>query len=593
MNDSQTIPVQPFQLLWTVGFSGKRSFDSSREKEIQTALRQVIDDLGKKAAAHNAGLTTISSIARGGDVLFAETVRASDNPLPWKCLLPFSQDEFIDYDLQSTKNGNPLPIAEREKWRNRVDNCLKQSLPAPEVTSTGIDPTDDDQRDEAYLECGHRIVAESDVMVFLLREEECNNLVSEKSGMAIQQRGFGTFAVACYAHAAGLPMILLNVDAPNISATKTVLNKPEEAGIPQGMFYDPVVTKVILAATQPGDKKEIDVREEVKILSGPITPVRLGVVKTCAQLSVFAIQNQKKTLGGLITILRLHLAASALAALAATVLQLVNFDGLAKIWLILIALLALAKPGLAFIAWLLESLLHHRGNRNRETWLNARVLAELCRGFLATWPLPLQPLDARDEEDFPKFKRLIRSLRLLREQDTNAAIQGTLCQPRESKAEANMREACAGYIKERLRDQAHYYREKHSKAKSQALFWRIGFIAATWLAIILGLVLAGDRILILFGSTHFLRVVYVERILEATIIIMPFVAAHCIGMSSIMDTHRRCRRYSELSNYLERLSNTLERTDVNPSRIRLIEHAERMLIEEQHEWFSATRNLSV
>lgn len=42
-----------------------------------------------------------------------------------------------------------------------------------------------------------------------------------------------------------------------------------------------------------------------------------------------------------------------------------------------------------------------------------------------------------------------------------------------------------------------------------------------------------------------------------------------------------------------RLADTLEQTQANPSRIRLIEHAERTLTEEQHEWFSVMCNLSV
>jgi hypothetical protein len=48
-----------------------------------------------------------------------------------------------------------------------------------------------------------------------------------------------------------------------------------------------------------------------------------------------------------------------------------------------------------------------------------------------------------------------------------------------------------------------------------------------------------------------------------------------------------------MQHYLRRLADTLKNTKANPSRIRIIEHAERLMIEEQHEWFSVMRNLSV
>jgi hypothetical protein len=81
--------------------------------------------------------------------------------------------------------------------------------------------------------------------------------------------------------------------------------------------------------------------------------------------------------------------------------------------------------------------------------------------------------------------------------------------------------------------------------------------------------------------------------LEAGIIIGPFVAAHCLGMMTILDSRRRSARYEEMAAYLRRLADTLEKTEANPSRLRLVEHAEGILIEEQHEWFSVMRNLIV
>jgi hypothetical protein len=74
-------------------------------------------------------------------------------------------------------------------------------------------------------------------------------------------------------------------------------------------------------------------------------------------------------------------------------------------------------------------------------------------------------------------------------------------------------------------------------------------------------------------------------------IIAPLVAAHCLGMITILDVCRRAVRYEEMSASLRRMAKTLDKFEANSARVRLIEHAARVLIEEQHEWFSVMRNL--
>ena len=70
-------------------------------------------------------------------------------------------------------------------------------------------------------------------------------------------------------------------------------------------------------------------------------------------------------------------------------------------------------------------------------------------------------------------------------------------------------------------------------------------------------------------------------------------SAYSLATMSLLDCRRRERRYDEMSSFLERTRDTLGRTESNASRLRLIEQAERSLIEEQHEWFSVMRNLNV
>ena len=108
------------------------------------------------------------------------------------------------------------------------------------------------------------------------------------------------------------------------------------------------------------------------------------------------------------------------------------------------------------------------------------------------WPLPLQPLDASDEEDFPRLKRLIRTLRLMRAMDLKAAVRGTPRQPGETSLEANMREACDDYRVTRLLHQANtYYAKKGPRHVKEEKYWRRGFQTSLWCAITAGLIVAG------------------------------------------------------------------------------------------------------
>ena len=155
-----------------------------------------------------------------------------------------------------------------------------------------------------------------------------------------------------------------------------------------------------------------------------------------------------------------------------------------------------------------------------------------------------------------------------------------------------MRVACQNYVHHRLLDQANeHYGPRHFTAQAQCARWRAGFLVATWSAIAIGLTLAANKTVWARGH-HFLPDT-VEHWLEAFVIIAPFAAAHCLGMMTILDCRRRETRYEEMRHYLARIADTLPRTEANPSRVRIVEHAERMMIEEQHEWFSVMRNLSV
>jgi hypothetical protein len=620
-------------LIWTIGFSGKRFL--SDEEKVSRAIKEALGDLLQKAEAAGARLTAISSLARGADILFAEA--CEELGISWRYLVPFAWEAFLQLDLATDQRGTALPVEEHATLRARAERLRSISFgeaparqadesnkdvpnvfPDPAVVTQGVVISEPESLDSAYQDCSYRTVDEADVMIFVLRDDEFRAVVNaseNREDSPPEGSRAGTKPTALYAKAARRPCILLNADAADPWVANKVLNDPLSAAArihsarhkpPAGWFIDPVVTPTVAEAlswNQP---------QPVKELTKSITPERKCVWEFMRLLEGVAVSHQRLTKSGLSRILKLHLAATFIAALCATVLAYMYFPW----WFLGLAGLAFLKSSLVYSAWLKERRLHRCEHRDR--WLNARILAEFCRSAIAMWPLPLQPLDASDEEDFPRLKRLIRTLRLMRAMDGKAAVRDTPRQPFETSLEANMREACDDYLVNRLLHQANdYYKAKRPQHVQEEDRWRFGFQASLWCAIAAGLIVAGlhlwehqqstehaggqspasevadFRTSDVQAGTHLGPMHYLEKSLEALLIIAPFFATYCLGMITILDSRRRSSRYEEMRHYLKRLADTLANCTSNPSRLRLIEHAERMLIEEQHEWFSATRNANV
>lgn len=602
-----------FRLLWTVGFSGKRFLPD--EEKVRIAIDEALRDLLAKADAVDARLTAVSSLARGADVLFAEACARAG--IPWRCLLPFAWKDFLRFDLPDDPDKSSHP-AERADRLARAERLRRNSFgvsprptpgeagaeasnvfPDPLVVTQGVVVEDQESRDSAYQDCSYQTVDESDVMICVLNDQEFREGVAKAKGepghSSVKTTRAGTKATALYAHAARRPCILLNSDAENPWASRKEVNPPEsrEAGrhfgdhaaLRSGWFVDPVVTHTIHAALKH-ERPETNDKPP-----GWHTPTRDCVWALSEQLGGLAGYHQEITRGGLLSILRLHLTATLLAALCVTVLILSSAP---PWWFWVLAALAVLKAALVFAAWQKEKRLHRAQHRDR--WLNARILAGFCRSAYAMWPLPLQPLDASDEEDFPLLKRLIRTLRLLRAMDPDAGVRASHREAGETSLEANMRVACEHYRDIRLFEQANdYFGRKGPGHVAEEKRWRRRFKASLWCAIIAALTLASLHVWHYYDAspTHHILPHWFERTLEALLIMAPFFATYCLGMITILDSRRRSARYEEMRHYLHRLADTLSNCSSNPSRLRLIEHAERMLIEEQHEWFSATRNANV
>lgn len=628
-------PSFSFPLLWTIGFSGKRLLPPGSGKKIATAIDQALLFCLEKARAQHSELTAVSSIARGADVLFAQACGKAGTDIPWKCLLPFSKGPFLEWDLQDAPAELDLG-----QLRKLAEDCIAKASPRRlQVMNLpqDFDVKDEMQRATAYQECGYRIVDESDVMITVLRNDEIlkvkaaverrkeldqkrrdawaegkNMDVAELNAALLRDQvdclKGGSVAITLYAFAAKHPCILLDADADDPWATRFILNDPTQREDRGKWFCDPSVTPVLTEALAAPEPPKLEAnpcdheKKEVRAHAGPDTPDRRRVWMLMNYLSQFAGKNQKVTQNGLKNMLLLHLIATALAALLATSLGLSHeqFEHWKKtlvIVVIVLALLATLKPVLAYWAKRIEEHLEHR--HQRESWLHARVLSELCRGMWAMWQLPEQPLDAADEEDFPKLKRLLRTLRLMREQDAGAAVvadnQETHIQ--ETSQEANMRCGAENYIRLRLHDQARYYGDATAAGvarlnKNMRLYhWSLNG------TIFIGLLLALHKWQLVLTQPHHSAHGDPWTDLwqwgEWLVIIGPSLATYALARITVLDCRRRARRYDEMQWFLLRLADTLRDCTSNSSRLRLIEHAERMMIEEQHEWFSTTRNFSV
>jgi hypothetical protein len=122
-----------------VGFTGHRRIEN--EKKVAAVLREVIDALHRD---HGGDMIGRSSIASGGDTLFAEACLAAN--LKWIALLPFPEAEF-------KKDFNDAD------WK-RVEVLLNQAERVETLSETA-------ERPGGYLHCGLATVDGADLMVAL------------------------------------------------------------------------------------------------------------------------------------------------------------------------------------------------------------------------------------------------------------------------------------------------------------------------------------------------------------------------------------------------------------------------------------------
>ena len=163
--DSSLPPV------WIVGFTGHRRLN--QPEKVGALLRELLHSLGSEIPGQLVGH---SSIAIGGDTLFAEACLASS--IPWIALLPFAEGDFKS-DFSAADWDKARQLLQRAA---RVDSLVGAK-----------------DRNVAYLECGLATVEEADLMIAIW------------DGEASRGTG-GTAEVVAHARNFGRPLILIHPD---------------------------------------------------------------------------------------------------------------------------------------------------------------------------------------------------------------------------------------------------------------------------------------------------------------------------------------------------------------------------------------------
>ena len=157
--------------IWIVGFTGHRRL--RQPDKVGALLRELLVSLSAEIPGQLVGH---SSIAIGGDTLFAEACLASD--MPWIALLPFAEGDFKS-DFSDTD------------W-DKARQLLQRAARVESLVGTK-------DRNVGYLECGLATVEEADLMIAVWDEEP-----SRGTG--------GTADVVAHARNFGKPLILLHPD---------------------------------------------------------------------------------------------------------------------------------------------------------------------------------------------------------------------------------------------------------------------------------------------------------------------------------------------------------------------------------------------
>jgi hypothetical protein len=501
---------------WTIiGFTGHRKL--ANPAVVTEALTNAIH----RISLSRPRLAGISSAASGGDTLFAEEMVRRQCPI--SLILPFARERF-QRDFQDDPTGWNRACTLMTKaihldvvqplTRSAADADCTNAPNPPGAGATGSQRSDAEKiaDNAAYMDAGYRTIDRADIVIAVWDRQP--------------SRGFGgTSDAVTYARALGKALLIIDPETGRMTEERMDAIPP----LPSHAAPDADVVEVI----EPRARVE-RYFEHVNELAKHHGPRSRYLVRLCLQLLLLS-----SILGFANLIFHTSDAASW------------TFRGASTIALI-------AAFGLIIL----------RG-RAHERWMHARVQAEVCRSFLATWDIRRHAtLSHHPRPAIPGLARLFSDLRLLREMDRAPLIE--------------MDEARAKYHQERITDQIDYFATQHQKALHglQRRRWgmnlcTLGALACT----VLGLIMAIKKV----GETRS------SEWIEFLASILPLITT-ALGLTLItQEAARRAARYAEMKGTLVALQQRLLASNTWDALARIATEVEEELLQELVEWRSFVR----
>lgn len=222
----------------------------------------------------------------------------------------------------------------------------------------------------------------------------------------------------------------------------------------------------------------------------------------------------------------------------------------------------LLEFGVLGTAFLLAFMQH----RKHLEWTKNRIEAEICRSFLATWPMRRR-ITRSPKLAIQGFDRLLRNLRLFQLMDRTPAP------PLETARDE--------YLASRIQNQIVYFASRGEQAKrSYRRLSRIG-ITCTGTATLL-------------AAVHFVLHLYHVRgpvlaLTDFLSILLPIVGAALFSLILTQEHSRRASRYGEMASMLQEAAGQLKAVRTWNGLTRIATDTEEQLLNEAAEWHSFRR----
>lgn len=400
-----------------------------------------------------------------------------------------------------------LPLA-GERFRQNFSDESWRSLATLVEGALSVDEVRGaDAAREGYLECGVLAVDRSDIVLVVW------------DGQTVSERG-GTADVVNYARAVDRPLIL--IDATSGDVTIERLDKAplrDEAGP---------------ATLDPG-----------------MSPREL-VERHYAELDATAEENAPTTRRLVLQVIWLHLIGAAVGFTGAAL----NLPGMVGKAFTLIKLAALS------VALYLSS----KQRRAHHKWKGARLAAEICRSFLAIWPL------RRREAQFAA---------LIVDDQADLVRNLTTMWYLDRQAERPLEQARDLYVRDRVRDQIEYFERKHKTDGRRAARLKSIAFAAT----VVALACNGAVLAMSLGDVSGPAYEITKWCSNLFGLIPPAVLTLVLGH----DLAHRSQRFGDAAAVLHSAERRLNLALTWPSLWREVAETEGFLLREVMEWYSKSK----